>query len=173
MASGNRVASRRAALPSAAHLVLTKLRAARMVTTAARRGERARAPAQPQRQGSAEATRAPSLPVTLRRHQRMIHADLRALSTEIHVLHRLWYKGAAQFHRMVWWRPLRRVRVLGMRIAAGHLAGSVPLARSCAPPRASTDTGATLGVALLASTAAAYAALWEQRPPVPCEAYVL
>lgn len=101
----------------------------------------------------------PSTLVILRKCHRFLHAKLRELAAEVYVLHRLWYKGAAQFRHMVWWRPVRRVKALAARITTGCLAHSVPLARGDAPAtRRSAEE--VVGVRLLRRVADAYAAHW-------------
>ncbi|WFD19981.1 hypothetical protein MCAP1_002225 [Malassezia caprae] len=127
----------------------------------------------------------PSTLVILRKCHRFLHAKLRELAAEVQVLHRLWYKGAAQFRHMVWWRPVRRVKVLAARITTGSLAQSVPRARGDAPPtRRSAEE--VVGVRTLRRLADAYASHWGdarvswsshlqghlQTPPAPMHAPV-
>lgn len=107
-----------------------------------------------------------ALPATLRRSHRTLLAGLRTLAYELHVLHRLWYKGRAQFRHMVWWRPLQRVRRIGSAAVTGPLAGSVPLARAAAPPPqpsdalVETDGARVVGVDVLWAIADVHASLW-------------
>lgn len=111
-----------------------------------------------------------ALPATLRRSHRTLLAGLRALAYELHVLHRLWYKGRAQFRHMVWWRPLQRVRRIGSAAVTGPLAGSVPLARAAAPPQPTdalveTDGTRVVGADVLWAIADVHASLWGAEAP--------
>ncbi|WFD23616.1 hypothetical protein MEQU1_002310 [Malassezia equina] len=104
----------------------------------------------------------PSTLVILRKSHRCLLAQLRELAAEVQVLHRLWYKGAAQFRHMVWWRPIRRVKVLAARITTGSLAQSVPRARgdACPRPTSADPRQDVMGVRLLRSLADAYVSHW-------------
>ncbi|SHO78438.1 Uncharacterized protein MSYG_2783 [Malassezia sympodialis ATCC 42132] len=108
-------------------------------------------------------SKGPSTLVVLRKSHRFLLAKLRELAAEVQVLHRLWYKGAAQFRHMVWWRPVRRVKVLASRITTGSLAQSVPRVRGDAPPtpRRTDAPDEVVGVRVLRSVADAYVSHWD------------
>ncbi|WFD27505.1 hypothetical protein MNAN1_002502 [Malassezia nana] len=108
----------------------------------------------------------PSTLVILRKSHRFLLSKLREWAADVHVLHRLWYKSAAQFRHMVWWRPVRRVKVLAARITTGSLAQSVPRMRSHPPTRrmSTPEQDEVVGVRLLRSIAEAYAAHWGDTP---------
>lgn len=105
-----------------------------------------------------------STPVRLRKLHRLVLENLRLLAQELHVLHRIWYKGAAQFRHMVWWRPIQRVKKLGTRTTTGILASSVPLARGSMTTAQSPTTpeSPVLGVQVLTNIATVYAACWNE-----------
>lgn len=116
------------------------------------------------------------LPAALRRSHRALLAGLRGLSYELALIHRIWYKGSAQFRHMKWWAPLQRIRRLGGLIATGSLAGTVPLGRSIedtsnAGALIALDDGRIVGTEMLWAIADLYAALWGQAPAT-CETCV-
>ena len=122
-----------------------------------------------------------ALPGQLRRtHRHLLHV-LRLLATETHALHRIWYKGSAQFRHMLWWKPVHRVRVLGAKIATGPLEQSVPLARSSGASSGTATQhpvvplergGASAhGAVVLWQLAEVYASLWGEQAEA-CETCV-
>ena len=139
-----------------------RLSVARRAMTAGARpkshGEKRRGPSM-----APVSSKGPSTLVVLRKSHRFLLAKLRELAAEVQVLHRLWYKGAAQFRHMVWWRPVRRVKVLASRITTGSLAQSVPRVRGDAPPtpRRTDAPDEVVGVRVLRSVADAYVSHWD------------
>ena len=107
--------------------------------------------------------------VKLKRLHAFVLDKLCELAYEVHTLHRIWYKGAAQYRHMVWWRPLQRVKRLGALVATGPLSESVPLARQTSlqhkTPRGAAPEDQVLGVQALAAIAAVYAACWNEQAP--------
>lgn len=114
-----------------------------------------------------------STAVRLRKYHRSFLAALEQLSEELHILHRIWYKGRLQYRHMVWWRPVQRVLRHGSISVTGSLAQSVPLGSGARPrrtlPTASSDASC---VALFQSMAAAYYALWDDSSPAAWDRYV-
>ncbi|WFD36107.1 hypothetical protein MCUN1_002978 [Malassezia cuniculi] len=108
-----------------------------------------------------------ALPAALRRSHRALLGGLQSLAYELTVLHRIWYKGRAQFRYMKWWLPLQRIRRLGSIIATGSLQGTVPLARSMEAPDQSVMVASderVVGTEVLWAIADMYAALWGEEP---------
>lgn len=117
-----------------------------------------------------------SVHLRLRKLHRFVLGELRELSYEVHMLHRVWYKGAAQYRHMVWWRQLQRVQKLGARAVTGPLANSVPLARDMRWQRGvvqhTSPSEPVNGVKALRALAALYAACWDEEEPKYWHAYV-
>lgn len=107
--------------------------------------------------------------VRLRRLHKFVLEQLCELAQEVHTLHRIWYKGAAQYRHMVWWRPLQRVKKLGVHVVTGPLSEIVPLARQTSlqhiPPQGTFHEAPVLGVQALTAMAAVYAACWNEPTP--------
>ena len=125
-------------------------------------------PSVDERRAKKDKAKPPSPPIRLRKWHRTFLPVLREMASEVHILHRLWYKSHAQFRHMVWWRPVQRVHKRGCDVITGSLAQSVKKARGGAlyPSSASVADEPAMSVQALTSLVRLYEAFWSATPTV-------